>query len=244
MKWNIINQPTGGFPVGGPTKKEMPVPLAIPLVMAAGSALSSVFGGISSAKANKRAMRQIAAERAKNEAERLRKTNEDYIDTAAGQNLMRVARREADKMWKREKGAAAVTGATERAAMAKDRGNELIADTVAGIAANDTARKDQIDQTYKNYDQQLSQQLTGLDLQKGQNIAQAASGVSNSLMDAAGAAFGGTSLGQQWFGAGSPGGGGVTPSLNKMGIWDEYGQIPLYSSSMLYTRNPRQFFGL
>jgi hypothetical protein len=45
--------------------------------------------------------------------------------------------------------------------------------------------------------------------EKGQIIAQAASGVGSALMQAAGATFGGASIG-----AGSPGGGGVTSQPN------------------------------
>lgn len=216
MNWNIINQPLGSScPVGCSIRKEMPIPLAVPLVMAGASLASSIFGGAKSAKANREAQRKLAAERATVEAERRRRMNEDYLDTAAGQNLLRIARDERDRMWKREAGAAAVAGGTDAAkAMAKEQGNRMIGDTVAGIAVQDSQRKDSVDAAYRSEIARLNQQDRANDEARGQAIAQAASGASSALMQGALSTFGGTKLGQSWFGtgigSGSPGGGGVT----------------------------------
>lgn len=221
MDWNLLNQPLGSAcPTGNAVKKEMPIPLAIPIAMAAASALSSVFGGAKSAQAAKREQQRLADEKARTEAERMRAKNEDYIDTAAGQNLIRIARDERDKMWRREAGAAAVGGGTDAAvALAKERGNQMIGDTIANIAAQDTARKDSIDASYRQQLSGLTQQQIAAERARSEAIAQAAGGVSSALMQGAVATFGGTKLGQQWMGTGSPGGGGVSaPSqLQQMG---------------------------
>ena len=189
----------------------MPIPLAIPIALAATSVMSSIFGASKSASANEAAQAQLAAEKAKTQAERRRKMNEDYIDTASGQNMIRQARQEADRIWKREQGAAAVSGATDaNTQMAKDAGNQMVGNAIANIAANDTARKDNIDAQYRQEERAITQQQIANQQQKGQIIAQAASGVGSALMQAAGATFGGTKLGMSMMGAGSPGGAGVT----------------------------------
>ena len=120
------------------------------------------------------------------QAERTRLKNEDYIDTAAGQNLIREANTQADKIWKREQGTAAMTGATERAAMSKEYGNNMVGEAIAKIAANDTARKDNIDREFRGYERQLNQQQINLDRQKALDQA------------------------------GSPGGGGVTSTKDAL----------------------------
>ena len=217
MNWKFLNQPlgiAGGF---APAKKEF---FWVPVIMAAASIASSAYGAAKSASANRKAQAQVDAERAQNAAERRRKMNENYLDTAAGQNLIRVARDEANKVYKQAEGAAAVAGATDSSKqMAKDAGNKMMGDAIANIAANDTARKDNIDASYRATDRQLAQQQIGLEQQRGQNIANAASQIGSSLMSAAASYFGTN------FGAGSPGGGGVTGTkLGKMGtnIYNNY----------------------
>ena len=202
MKWNLFSQPLGSM-CGAP-KKEMPVPLAVPLAMGAASLASSIFGGISSAEAAERERKRLQAEKDKLEAERMRKTNEQYIDTAAGQNLLRVARQERDKMWKREAGAAAVAGGTDAAAaMSKEAGNRMVGDTIANIAANDTARKDQIDASYRQQLSSINQQQIAADREQAQNTAAVAGQASSALMQGALSTFGNTKLGQSWFGEGT-----------------------------------------
>ncbi len=220
MKWNIISQPLGSSPYDCPPRKEMPIPLAVPLVMAGASIASSIFGGAKSAKANRRARKQLENERIQTDAERRRRLNEDYIDTSAGQNLLRVARDERDRIWKREQGAAAVAGGTDAAvALAKEQGNRMMGETIASIASADSQRKDSIDASYRSDLARLNQQGRAYDLAESQAIAEAASGASNALMQGAMSTFGGTKLGQSWFGTGSPGGGGVTGTsrLQQMG---------------------------
>ena len=213
MNWKILNAPLGIAGSIVPTvKKEMPVPLAIPLARAGASLVSSIFGGSSSSKAAEEARRQQEAEKRRLEAERLRKMNEDYLDTSAGQNMLRIARDEANKIWRREQGAAAVAGGTAAAsAMAKEQGNKMIGDTVASIAAKDSERKSEIDARYSDLISRVQQGIIQSQMDKANAVAQAAGGVSSALMQGAFAAFGGTKLGQRWFGAGSPGGSNTTP---------------------------------
>lgn len=233
MNWKILNQPLGMTGSIGIPERKMAVPLAVPLVMAGGSILSSIFGGNASQEAAEEARRQQLAEKRRLEAERLRKTNENYIDTAAGQNMLRVARMEADKIWRRESGAAKVAGGTDAAtALAKEQGNRMVGDTIANIAAQDTARKDNIDARYSAEISRVNQGIMQSKMDEANAVAQAAGGVSSALMQGALQTFGGTKLGQSWFGTGSPGGGGVNPAPVKSyvkSITPNFGNAKIYN---------------
>lgn len=171
-------------------KKE--IPIAIPIAMAAGSAFSSIFGASQSAKAAEEQQRQLAAERARIEAERTRKKYETWTATASGQNTLRMLRDEARRAFKRTSGAAAVGGATDAAvALEKEQQNLKQAEIIAQANANYEDKKDAVDATYRQELSGLRQQEIGIAGAKRQAIAGAASGVSNALMQTAGALFGG-----------------------------------------------------
>lgn len=236
MKWNILSQPLG-YMYGAPMKQ---IGWVVPAVMAASSVASSLFGGNASKRAAERERQRLAEEKAKLEAERTRKTNEDYIDTAAGQNLMRVARDERDKMWKRESGAAAVAGGTDAAvAMAKEAGNRMIGDTVANIAAQDTARKDNIDASYRQQISQINQQQIANDRAQAEASAQAAGQTSSAILNGAASILGETKLGQSWFGGGAK---SVVPDQYTKSLLSSGQNYGMMSQSPLY--NPNVFWGL
>lgn len=216
MKWNYI---INGTPLGSgdaiavlsggysPRKKEW-----VQLALAAASLASSIWGGVKSAEAEKEAERKLAAEKARNDAWYNRRYNEHTIDTAGGQNMIRMAKEYARENWKKAAGAAAVGGGTEAAtAIAKDQGNKMVGDVIANIEAQDVARKDNIDAAYRARQSQITQQEMAIDQQRATNISQTASGLSNALAS-----------GASYF-EGSPGGGGVngatkTNQLKKEGI--------------------------
>lgn len=214
MKWNLLNQPLGiGDMSGGyaPRKKHA-IPLAVPLVMAAGSALSSIWGGSKSAKAAREAQAKLDAEKAELNAERIKAKYQTWLDTLSGQNTLRTLRDVGLDYLQRVKGAAAVGGATEASVAAqKELNNDREAKVIAEGSAAFEDKKDAIDANYRQQISNLTQQQIGAKKQEGDAIAGAASGVSNSLAQGAIATFGGTKLGQQIMGAGSPGGGASTP---------------------------------
>lgn len=210
MKWTILNQPLGSAcPAGSPTKKEIAWFAAIP---AAVSLFSSIYGGAKSAEANDEAQRKLEAERAATEAERRRKKYESWTDTASGMNTLRVLRDMANREYKRVSGAAAVGGATEAAVAAeKDLQNQKQAEVIAQATAAHDDKKDQVDASYRQQLSGLNQRQIALDQQKGQAIAGAAAGFSNSMMQVA-SSIAGSKAGIDMMGAGSPGGGGTTPA--------------------------------
>lgn len=153
------------------------------------SVASSIIGGIQSANANAKAEAEMKAQNARNEAWYNRRYNEDYADTAAGQNLMRQAKDYANENWKKAHGAAAVGGGTDAAvAMAKEAGNRMVGNTLGNMAAADTQRKMNVDNIHHQQQNTYSNQQVALAQNRANNISQVASGASNALLQA-GAAY-------------------------------------------------------
>lgn len=147
---------------------------------------SSIFGGLSSAAAARRAEQLRREQDARNNAWFNRKYNESYIDTAAGRNAIRQAQDYARTMTKRAEGAAAVTGGTDAAvAQAKESANKMIGDTIGNLAAQDTARKENAEATHLQQQAQSTAQQMQNQQMKANAIAQAASGASNALIQGA-----------------------------------------------------------
>lgn len=232
MNWKILNQPLGMTGSIGIPEKKM-VAWFVPQIAAfAGSALSSVLGGLFGGGAAREAMAKQEEERNRLAAERLRKTNENYLDTAAGQNMLRVAREEADKIWKRESGAAKVAGGTDAAAaIAKEQGNKMVGDTMSNIAAQNTAHKDNIDASYRADIARADQGIIQNKMAKSDAIAKVAGDASDALMK----------LGQSWFGNGSPGGTNVNPAPVQSYV-KSLPQVRYVGDSPLF--NPNQFWAI
>lgn len=149
---------------------------------------SSIFGGIKASQAAREAEKRQRQQEASEDAWYNRRYNEDYADTAAGQNLVRRAKQFAREQWKRAAGAQAVAGGTDAAtAMAKDAGNRMMGDTIADIAASDQQRKENVDNMHRQAQERFAQQDMNRELQRAQNITAAAQGASNAIMSAAGA---------------------------------------------------------
>lgn len=239
MNWKFIinDAPLGSGEFGAgfaPRKKRW-----IGLALAGASLASSIWGGVQSSKAQKAAEQRLANEKAENEAWYRRRYNENYSDTAAGQNMIRIAKDYAKDVWKKAAGAAAVGGGTDAdVAEAKEAGNRMVGNTIAQMAATDTSRKDNVDATYRAEKARLNQQQMTLEQQHADNISSVAGGVSDALLQGAIMTAGtGTKSVSLETGAtpsvktgsggntGSPGGGGVNPAtkppmLQKMGTND------------------------
>ena len=146
---------------------------------------SSIFG----ANKAKRAARRAAAEnKYRTNAEKAwydKNYNTDYLDTKAGQNLMRRAKEVQDEYVRKADGAAAVGGGTAAAtAMAKEAANKTIGDTVANIGAKDTARKQQVADAHLQHQIGQSQAREQAAMQTAQNTSDAAQNMSNALFKA------------------------------------------------------------
>ena len=158
------------------------------VIGAAAGLASSLIGGSQASKAAAAAERRQREQEAKENAWYTRRYNEDYVDTAAGQNLVRRAKEYAKENWKKAAGAQAVAGGTDAAtAMAKEAGNKMVGDTIANIAATDQSRKAQVDNMHRQAEQNFAQMDMNRELQRAQNITNAAQNASNAIMSAAGA---------------------------------------------------------
>ena len=184
MKISALNQPLGMGCAFAPSHKQW-IAAAIGAV---GGIASSLIGGASASEAARAAERRQREQEAKEQAWYNRKYNEDYVDTAAGQNLVRRAKEYAKEQWKKAAGAQAVAGGTDAATqMAKDAGNKMVGDTIANIAATDQQRKAQVDNMHRQAEQNFAQMDMNREMQRAQNITNAAQNASNAIMSAAGA---------------------------------------------------------
>lgn len=145
---------------------------------------SSLFGAN---KAKKAARRAQAENQYRTNAEKAwydKNYNTDYLDTKAGQNLMRRAQEVQDEYIRKADGAAAVGGGTAASvAQAKEAANKAMGDTIANVAAQDTARKQHVEDAHLANTQQLSRERQQIEQQKAQATSDAAQNASNALFN-------------------------------------------------------------
>ena len=183
MVTKLVNRPLGIGNAYTPVKKEW----VSALIGAVGGLASSLIGGAASSSAMKEAERRQRQQESKENAWYNRRYYEDYVDTAAGQNLVRRAKEFAKNQWKKAAGAQAVAGGTDAsAAMAKEAGNKMMGDTIADIAASDQARKTRVDELHRQAEAQFAQQDINREINRANNIKEAAQGASNAIFSAAG----------------------------------------------------------
>lgn len=182
---------------------------------------ASLFGAN---KAKKAARRAQAENQYRTNAEKAwydKNYNTDYLDTKAGQNLMRRAQEVQDEYVRKADGAAAVGGGTAASvAMAKEAANKAMGDTIANVAAQDAARKQHVEDAHLQNTQQLSRERQQIEQQKAQATSDAAQNASNALFN-----FGVNQLGSQLEGAKSQGSsklGGSTSGVDN----DNVTQVP------------------
>lgn len=180
---------------------------------------SSLFGAN---KAKKAARRAQAENQYRTNAEKAwydKNYNTDYLDTKAGQNLMRRAQEVQDEYIRKADGAAAVGGGTAASvAQAKESANKAMGDTIANIAAQDTSRKQHVEDAHLANTQQLSRERQQIEQQKAQATSDAAQNASNALFN-----FGVNQLGSELEGSKSQGSSKLanpTPTLDNKNVTD------------------------
>ena len=153
--------------------------------MLAGSVASSLIGGASARKKAQKAEKEASYRKSAEKAWYDKEYNTDYLDTAAGQNLMRRAQEVQDSYVRKADGAAAVGGGTASSvAQAKESANKAMGDTIANIAAKDTSRKQQVADKHMDNVKEQSYQTQSLLQQQAQNTSNASQNMSNALMSA------------------------------------------------------------
>lgn len=157
----------------------------LPAALAAASAASSIFGGSKARKAAAQQQSILDSQKAKTDAMFDKQINQDYGDSSAGFNVRRSVLDAANRNLELARGEAAVSGNDAVEAAAKDKNNQMIAQSAGNIAAVDSQRKDALSSQKAATDQGYAQQASALAAQKAAATQQAAQGVSNSLMSAA-----------------------------------------------------------
>lgn len=153
----------------------------------AGSVASSIFGGSAARKAKKKALEEQKYRANAEKAWYDKAYNTDYLDTKAGQNLLRRAQEVQDEYVRKADGAKAVGGGTDASvAQAKEAANKTIGDAVASIGAKDADNKRNIEQQHLNNVMQQSVQREQAENQRASDITTAAQGASNAIMTVAG----------------------------------------------------------
>lgn len=147
----------------------------------------AIYGGIKASQAMKKMQRQIEQQKQENTNWYNRRYNEDATQRA---DAVRALQKVEDSIKNRNRAAAgtqAVMGGTEESvAAAKAANNEALSQTASNIAAQADARKDAIEQQYRQEDSRLQGQLNQLQAQKAQNIANAVTGVAGAAGSIAG----------------------------------------------------------
>lgn len=180
---------------------------------------SSLFGAN---KAKKAARRAQAENQYRTNAEKAwydKNYNTDYLDTKAGSNLLRRAQEVQDEYIRKADGAAAVGGGTAASvAQAKESANKAMGDTIANIAAQDTSRKQHVEDAHLANTQQLSRERQQIEQQKAQATSDAAQNASNAMFN-----FGVNQLGSELEGVKSQNNSKLanpTPTLDNKNVTD------------------------
>ena len=149
-----------------------------------------IFGAVQGRKSAKRANKMIAGQKAKNDSWYQKNYNEKYTQRADVQDALQQTSKLLSERTKRTAATGAVMGGTDEAiAMDKQAASQAVADATAQISAQGSAYKDNIDQQYRSMDDSLTQQQVDVEMQKGQNMAAAASGASAGAAGIAGSIF-------------------------------------------------------
>lgn len=147
----------------------------------------AIFGGNSASKAMKKMKKNIEDERVENAEWYNRRYNEDATQRADAQRVLTQTNESIRQRNQAATGANAVAGGTEEnMAATREANNEALANATSQVAMAGDRRKDNIEATYLNREDELTRQLNGLEVQKAQNVAQAAQGLAQ-----AGASMGG-----------------------------------------------------
>lgn len=155
---------------------------------AALSAVSSLVGASQAKKQAKKAEAQLEQQKKQNEDWYNRRYNEDYTQTAEAQRALTLAREEAQRQLAAARGRQAVMGGTEESVAATQEAvNRGLADTMSGIAAQGTARKDAIENTYLGKRDNIAQQYMNLYNGRANAVSQAASNASQGFTNFAAA---------------------------------------------------------
>lgn len=146
------------------------------------------MGGITSARANRKANQLVAEQKAANQAWYDKRYNEDATQRADAQRLLERTRGMLEDRYNRSAATSTVMGGTDEAvAMEKAAANQAMADVVSGIQADAANRKDLVEQQYMNANAALTDDQINFERYKAVQGAQAATKAGESAAGIVGA---------------------------------------------------------
>ena len=147
---------------------------------------SSIAGGIANRKARRKQEQMIAQQQRENQAWYDRTYNADPTKRADTVRLLTQMQEQIKNRNKAAKGRQAVMGGTEDSTTAvKEANNKTLADTTSQIVAANAARKDNIEQQYRERKNQLDNQQMGIEAEKAADTANAVAGVAGTAANIA-----------------------------------------------------------
>lgn len=160
--------------------------IAAAAIGAGTSILSGIFGSSSAKKQKEEQLKALRKQQADNRAWFNRRYNEDATQTASAQLMMRRANDAIKKRTQAALGRKNVVGGTDASMAATQQANaEAVGNALGDIVANAEARKDGIEQQYRQTSSQIAQQMSDVnssyEAAKRQNMANAATGALKSM---------------------------------------------------------------
>lgn len=153
-------------------------------VLAGLSALSSVFGSLKSAQANRRIDSQLAKRQSELERWYNKEYNIPYTDTEEAQSIIQLLKRQRDEALKKTTQAGAITGASDEARVATaGELNEDIMDALTRLAGYGTRYKQGIRREYQGL-------KSNLDVLESQNLQRKSDWWTNFMNNALSAGMG------------------------------------------------------
>jgi hypothetical protein len=147
---------------------------------------SSIAGGVANRKARRKQEQMIAQQQRENQAWYDRTYNADPTKRADTVRLLTQMQEQIKNRNKAAKGRQAVMGGTEDSTTAvKEANNKTLADTTSQIVAANDARKDNIEQQYRERKNQLNSQQMGIEAEKAADTANAVAGVAGTAANIA-----------------------------------------------------------
>ena len=135
---------------------------------------SAIAGGITASNSAKKAKANVEEQRQKNQDWYDRRYNEDATQRADAQRILTLTEESIKNRNKQAAGTAAVMGSSNAAVAAqKAANNQALVDATSQIAAQADSRKDKIEQTYMENDNNFVNQLNEIEANKQQQIADA-----------------------------------------------------------------------
>lgn len=148
--------------------------------------VSSIAGGISNRKRAKKQQRMLDQQEKENQAWYDRKYNEDPTKRADTMRLLTQMQEQIKNRNKAAKGRQAVMGGTDDSTTSvKEANNKTIADSTSQVVSANEARKDNIEQQYRQTKQNIQNQRMGLEQQKAENTAQVMNGIAGTAANIA-----------------------------------------------------------